>query len=129
MSSSPSKPLEPVKLSSVKPFFVENTHLGKILVVTGSVKNTAEEAVGVSRLSASLYGKGRRPIKIEKLSLLNKPVSKDELKTMTQEEFKKKLSKKGRSGSIAAGRQMHVTAVFIDPPAEAYQAEIKLNLK
>ncbi len=116
--------------SMVKSEFVDNTTIGKLFVITGSVKNTTSKACHSVKVTAKLYATGKKMAK-SKTVYAGTKMSKEELSTMDLETLNSRmanpLSSTGQPIRIIPGGEVPFMIVIPNLPENLEEYKVMVT--
>jgi pilus assembly protein FimV len=108
-----------IRIDNITSKFIDNTKIGKLFVITGTVKNEFQDSRKYIRIRGSLFSTGKALAK-EVTVYGGNYISDTDLSGMTQEDIDKRLSNrfgdKKSNFDVKPGRSIPFMVVFSDLP-------------
>jgi predicted Zn finger-like uncharacterized protein len=113
-SSSAAQHADPVRIDTVRGYFVDNRNIGRVFVIEAWIKNLSDSPQDIKEVRGVLYNNSGQRIKEQPVSP-GRVISLDDIKNLSREDILKQY-RDVSGGTVPPKGAVPVTIVFIDVP-------------
>ncbi len=112
--SSAVEQVQPVRIDTIRGYFVDNRNIGRVFVIEAWIKNSSDTAQEIKAIRGVLYDKNGAKIGTQQVSP-GRVIAMEDIKSMTKDDILKQY-KDSSGGDIPPKGAVPVTVVFTDVP-------------